>query len=293
MDNSELSIVVWSLVWIWTWFVILNNYHLYFINTYFQGNSFTYYGSSATDIIPWARGFGRINVLNLSFIIVPATRFSILYLIFGISFDRALKFHKLLGYFNFLIITVHGLLMIINYRAAAFTWIIEGYRWNLAGFISWLCFLFMLLFTFSKIRRITFEFFLFSHYVFGLPGIIFAILHCKVVDLLPYMAISIFLYLVDILLRLVVGALVPTKLVSMEYNEKAKVTKITLEKFKGFFVPQAGQFIYLWINRVFPLEQHPFTISTIVETENKWLVRFTLHIQNEGKHKYKIGRAHV
>ncbi len=216
----------------------------------------------------------------------PAARYSIWYLIFGISFDRAIKFHKWLGFFNFVIITVHGLLMIIDYRAAAFTWIIEGYRWNLAGFIAWVFFLFMFLFSFAPIRRLTFEFFLLTHYVFGLPALVFSVLHCKVVDLLPYMALSIFFYLVDMLLRFIVGFLFPTTLVSMEYNDKAKVTKITLEKFKGLFVPQAGQFIYLWINRLLPLEQHPFTISSIVETDNKWMVRFTLHIKNEGNYKY-------
>lgn len=250
------------------------------------GNAFTERVDRVTDISPWARGFGRLNILNLSFIMLPAARYSIWYLIFGISFDRAIKFHKWLGYFNFLIITAHGLLMIIDYKVTAFTWIIEGYRWNLAGFIAWVFFLFMFLFTFSKIRRLTFEFFLLTHYVFGLPALVFSVLHCKVVDLLPYMAVSILLYLADMLLRFIVGFLFPTKLVSMEYNEKAKVTKITLEKFKGMFLPRAGQFIYLWINRLLPFEQHPFTISSVVETDNKWMVRFTLHIRNEGKYKY-------
>lgn len=112
------------------------------------GNAFTERGARLANISPWARGFGKLNVLNMSFVMLPAARYSIWFLIFGIPFDRTLKFHKWIGYFNFLIVTIHGLLMIIDYRAAAFQWIVSSPYWNLVCFTT--IFLFLLIFKTSN-----------------------------------------------------------------------------------------------------------------------------------------------
>jgi NAD(P)H-flavin reductase len=236
-------------------------------------------------ISPVARGFAWVNIFNFSLILLPVTRYSIWLYIFGISFDRSIKFHRWLARWTLLIAGVHGLLMIgyyaaLNNSAFVFRFDPKAPHYTLAGTIAWACMFVALLFTFEPIRRRFWEIFQFTHVPLGICAIVFAIVHATVLYSLPYFAFSILLYGIDLLLRFGFGVCQPARLVSAEYNESAAVTKLVIAK-KWPFKFKPGEFVFIWIDKVSLFEWHPFSICEGTNADSvKGETLITLQVKN-------------
>lgn len=55
------------------------------------------------------RALGGISIMCMSLLTFPVTRHSVLLPMLHISFDRAIKFHRILGYVMYICVTVHGI----------------------------------------------------------------------------------------------------------------------------------------------------------------------------------------
>ncbi|KAG2392703.1 hypothetical protein C9374_011428 [Naegleria lovaniensis] len=250
------------------------------------------YGGVNATSFPVGRAFAYVNVWNFSLILFPVSRYSVLLALFGISFERAVKYHKWIGRSTFFFVTCHFIAMLVENAVlgnAAYLWSMSSMSYPLLGFIAW-CLLGILgLMTFEPIRRKVWELFYYSHIILALCVVALVIAHGRGwVMTLPYMACSILLFLFDLSFRWIFGFGVPTKLVSMKYDEQAKVTVLTFQKRFMTFLNiganmNAGGFVFVYIPRVNPFGYHPFTMSSCKKLQENSVYEFTCHVRNHGK----------
>ena len=247
------------------------------------------YGGISASSFPAGRAFAYVNVWNFSLILFPLSRYSVLLALFGISFERAIKFHKWLGRSTHFFVTVHFLAMLIEnamINNAAYLWSMSTINYPLLGFISWILLSILVMGTFEPIRRKLWELFYGSHIILAVLVIGLSIAHGRGwITLLPYMAASILLYLIDLLFRWVFGFGIPTKVVGISYNEDCSVTTVTFQKRFLTFLniggkPGKGSFIFVYLPSVSPFEYHPFTVSSYKELDKKGTYEFTCHVKN-------------
>ncbi|KAG2382459.1 hypothetical protein C9374_005039 [Naegleria lovaniensis] len=245
------------------------------------------YGFIGSSVAPAGKAFASVCVFNFGLILFPVTRYSVLQVLFGVSFDRAIKFHRWLGILQWWYVTAHGVAM-VGYYYGSDTYLVSlaSPSYPILGIIAWFFMSCLWLMTFPAIRRKLWEVFLISHIILSILVVIFSVIHGSgYINLLPYMGLSIAFYLFDVLLRVVFGFGVPTQLVSMQYNEHAEVTTITMRKpFLTFGSnPSHGHFIFLYIPGVSLYQHHPATVSsckTIESSSKQKELEFTVHIRN-------------
>ena len=246
------------------------------------------FGGVHSRSTPVGKAFAYVNVWNFSLILFPITRFSVLLAIFGISFERSLKFHKWLGRSTFFFVSLHFLSMLIEHGMAGnagYLWTVSTSSYPLLGFIAWLLMILLVLLSFEPIRRYFWEGFYASHVVLAVLIIAFVIAHGEGwINTLPYMATSVLLFLIDLLLRFTTGFGITCKLVGLNYNENAQVTVCTFQKYLPFINlggrRSKGSFVFVYLPSVSPFEYHPFTVSSCREINTKGLIEFTCHVKN-------------
>ena len=218
---------------------------------------------------------GDLSAIHMGISLLPVVRNSIWLHIFGISWDRALKWHRMAAKLTLLFVLLHGAIMlnIVQNTISSVSELLPALiarsnaNFGLGAFIIF-CFIFVT--TLDYVRRNQFEVFYFSHFLVFI-AILFAILHqiltlfCVIVPLI--------LYFVDVLYRLNC------------YSNKAEITKLTnLEgdvvrvdiTAKGLnWIP--GNFVFVNIPEISYLESHPFTISGFQPNNSR--DNFTLHIK--------------
>ena len=100
MFNSLLDMTVGEVLIVLTYWIILA--------------AWAVYGGITATSFPAGRAFAYVNVWNFSLILFPISRYSVLLALFGISFERAIKYHKWLGRSTHFFVTVHFLAMLIE-----------------------------------------------------------------------------------------------------------------------------------------------------------------------------------
>ncbi|EFC37202.1 predicted protein [Naegleria gruberi] len=236
------------------------------------------------------KAFASVCVFNFGLILFPVTRYSVLQVLFGISFDRAIKYHRWLGILQWFFVTAHGIAMVVHYNASGLYLVdVTSPTFPILGIIAWFFMTILWLMTFPVIRRKLWEVFLISHVILSILIVILSIIHGSgYINLLPYMALSILLYLFDVFLRVVFGFGIPTKIDSIKYDEKSQVTTITMRKpFLTFGSnPSMGHFIFLYIPAVSKYQHHPITVSSCKEIDGGMIkkkeLEFTVHVKNFG-----------
>jgi ferric-chelate reductase len=223
---------------------------------------------SESLISPTARAFAWISIFNVSFILLPITKYSVWYFIFGISFERAVKFHRWISLWNVVTVSAHGIIIAISYSqtstgaAYAFEWSVNALYWNMPGTIAWGLFLIVALVSIKPIRRKLWEFFLYTHIICGFIAIVMVILHATALQSLPYFAVSLILYALDLVLRFVIGVCLPAKLLAVEYLKESDVIKLTISK-RWPFLYKPGQWVYIWIDAIDYFAWQPFSLASI------------------------------
>ncbi|KAL0485246.1 ferric reduction oxidase [Acrasis kona] len=236
---------------------------------------------------PTGRGFAWMALFNISFVVLPATRYSIWFRIFGSSFERAIKYHKMIGAWNLITVLTHGIIFLRGgiIKGTLRFFIIWKTDYNnsisiLPGIIAVILFVAGSLVSIEFIRRRFWKFFLVSHIILNTTAIIMVVFHAIWWQVIPFLAITATLYLIDIILRMTIGVVIPTTIVSAQYNEEAQVTKLVVNKLAFSYDP--GQYVFLYIAKVGMISAQPFTVAEHQPDSRNSQDNATFYIKNMG-----------
>ena len=179
-----------------------------------------------------------------------ASRNSIVTFIFGVPFERALKWHKWMSLFSVASGVYHG---IVSHK-------LDGSGIVLTSLMGAL-----LIFSFFPIRRWVFEIFLKLHWVLFIGVIAASFIHGAGV-----IAVGVATWVLDILCRCIVlwrnrqnsATIMMTRL-------PADVIRLSFKK--GNFRYMAGQYVFICIPKVSCFEWHPFSMSSSPDNDEVYL----------------------
>jgi NAD(P)H-flavin reductase len=233
---------------------------------------------------PEGRVWGMCNRILLGCQLFPVTRLSPFTLLLGISHDRMVKYHRMMGRLLLVSMTIHFGIMADAYGASYIT------KWDtsikmtfdpnvspaiqpLPGLLSWICLVVMALTAFEPIRRRMWNAFLVPHFMLFIPVIVFACLHDRWTFVMVVISGS--LYLADVVRRTVRL----TKSTEAQIEPLGVVaTKITITQ--PGFTWEPGQYVFLVVGGA----AHPFSIANAPTPEAPHT--FKLVIKNMGPGKF-------
>lgn len=231
-----------------------------------------------TAVFPSVAITGRIARYGLIAALVLAQRNSLFTFVFGVPIDRALFYHKLAGRFSGLAGILHTITYFLDRTfsdrhkddavGGAFTGTI-----NLSGSMIILFVIGIVISSLPAVRRRTFEVFYCLHYIFVLGVIISAFFHSGV--MIP--VLGWLLWGIDLLLRKVVMARVHNPRVANVRIVSDTVVELSFRKSSNFSY-NPGQYVYITIPKISPIQSHPFSISSAPSQSN-----VTLHIRAVGE----------
>jgi predicted ferric reductase len=220
------------------------------------------------------RSIGEVNFMTLAFVALPVSKHSIWLPILGISFERAIKFHRFWGILTILIMGVHGFAMLITYAngmqdpmesinyALRFVKNMKGWS-NLSGLLSFALALTMAITALPVVRRKCFEVFYFVHIAFAPLVFIFAGLHMP--TLITWMYLSIVLCGIDYTMRFYNSYLKSAKICGIKVipltSDSSRVVRLSISTLPGKFTYEPGQYFFLTIPAISSLVSHPFSTS--------------------------------
>ena len=62
-----------------------------------------------------ARAFSSVALVHFAFLLIPVARNSFVLKWVGLSFERAVRYHRWLGRSTFILVTIHGILMSVRF----------------------------------------------------------------------------------------------------------------------------------------------------------------------------------
>lgn len=227
----------------------------------------------------WALTFGVVSIMNLGwYLMMPIGRKSVLLEMFGVSWEYAIKWHRMIGAYTIGLILAHGVLYFI-------VWIHgdghpdydpEGkmvehnllrcdsscdedqelmFRQNMYGLVTLACSIVMAVTSMSCVRRRHFELFYYAHHLF-LVLLVFTCLHYDqaIIYLIPGLGI----YGVDKACRVLAcrgGVWAEVELVTDDVVE----LRVPLDSRASY---KAGQYIFLNVPAISALQWHPFSLTS-------------------------------
>jgi len=253
----------------------------------------------------WAKTLGVISILNLGwYLLMPVGRKSVLLEALGMSWERAVKYHRWVGLYSVAIMFIHSVMYVAiwmhgdgnpafdpdgeMFQRNMVPWYCSNnecdedqertLRVNIYGFVTMLLILVMTGFALPWVRRHRFEWFYYAHHLFVLV-LVFVCLHYKgaIIYLIPGIAI----YGVDKLVALMSykkTAPVETRLVSSD------VLEISFETGPGTEY-KAGDYVFLNVPGVSFLEWHPFSLTSAPNANGK---KVFFHLKEAGSWTKKV-----
>jgi len=253
----------------------------------------------------WAKTLGVISILNLGwYLLMPVGRKSVLLEALGMSWERAVKYHRWVGLYSVAIMFIHSVMYVGIWMHGdghpsfdpdgemiernMVPWYCSKnecdedqartLRVNMYGFITMILILVMTGFALPWVRRHRFEWFYYAHHLFILV-LVFVCLHYSgaIIYLIPGIAI----YGVDKLVALMSykkTAPVATRLVSSD------VLEISFETGPGAEY-KAGDYVFLNVPGVSFLEWHPFSLTSAPNANGR---RVFFHLKEAGSWTKKV-----
>lgn len=126
----------------------------------------------------WTRALGWASTICMGLTTLPISRTSLWIWFFGISFERAVAYHRAFARVTLLVILLHGVTLIVKH-GGDILWMKE-YGASISprfGLISYLCVHLMSIFALPVVRRKFFEVFIGSHLLLLFPAYVFAAIH--------------------------------------------------------------------------------------------------------------------
>jgi predicted ferric reductase len=231
--------------------------------------------------------FGVLTVLSIT------RSFSLFLMIFGVPFERAVKWHRGLAKIFVLLTFVHFLCHAVpqGIPATLDMAVFGGAEAvPLFGTLSFLAELLIIVTSLEAVRRNYFEVFYFLHYVCFLSMMAFSILHVQTFKspsqlvFVVGMGAAIVLWLVDVLVRFTCAA---PKVESCAAEEVAGITKLTVK----FAEPREigpGDYFFLSVPEISKSQVHPFSVSSQPDAD-----KITFHIKQMGAPTSFTGKLHT
>jgi len=232
----------------------------------------------------WGKALGAVAILNLGwYLLMPVSRKSVLLEALGLSWCRAIKYHRWVGFYSIIIMVLHGFFyfmviihghghpeydpngVMLKHNLLAWGCSDENecddnqrlrLRTNLYGILALVLVLEMGIFALPYFRRYLYEWFYYVHHLFILV-LFFVCLHHKaaIIYLIPGVAV----YTIDKLMGLnayLNCCLAKTKVVSSDVLECS--FKIDNRNYNY----KAGQYIFVNVPCVSHLQWHPFYVTS-------------------------------
>ena len=225
-----------------------------------------------------ANSMGIIGTLNVLVLLFPITRNSVWQYIMGISFDRAVWYHKWIARVAIIELGIHGAGI---YAASWYGYNQSTLRYDAydggvtgtwaSGSISFFIGVAIVLFSLNPFRRWIHEWFLRVHVLLFLGFIVFGFIHEGTVVLV---VVALVLYAFDWILRFTMWRR-PVQVLDISVLPGG-VTRITFQM-KGLTY-QAGQWAMICIPAVTPWEFHPMSFSSSPHHST-----MTFHIKTVGR----------
>eukprot|EP00268_Persea_americana_P039428 TRINITY_DN39008_c0_g1_i1.p1 TRINITY_DN39008_c0_g1~~TRINITY_DN39008_c0_g1_i1.p1 ORF type:complete len:740 (+),score=82.26 TRINITY_DN39008_c0_g1_i1:300-2519(+) len=205
---------------------------------------------------------GTVGMFVIGFLFVPISRGSVLLRVIGVPFEHAARYHIWLGHLTMAIFTLHSLCYMGS-------WGLRGnlshklLKWNkhdvsyFPGLVSLVAGLLMWVTTLNPVRRRNFELFFYTHQLYAVFVIFFAL---HVGDFLfSVSAGAIFLFLLDRFLRFWQSR--TTVDVISATNLPCGAVELILSKPRNLQY-NALSFIFLKLKEISHLQWHPFSVSS-------------------------------
>lgn len=206
--------------------------------------------------------FGAIGLYCLAFLFLPVARGSVLLRMIDIPFEHATRYHVWLGHLTMLLFTLHGLFYVV-------AWAMQGHlleeliQWkdigvaNLAGVISLAAGLLMWVTSLSSVRKKYFELFFYTHQLYVVFVVFFAL---HVGDFVfSITAGGIFLFMLDRFLRFCQSR--KTVDVISASCRPCGTIELILSKPKNLPY-NALSFVFIQVKELSWLQWHPFSVSS-------------------------------
>lgn len=197
-----------------------------------------------------ARCFGSLAASNTMFLVMAATKNSILAWALGRPFDHVIVYHRLLGRITLLYVLLHFIFFLPSWQPTM------PYLLGLGG---GLCGLVIFLTTFDYIRRRFFNAFFFAHYSF-IGFFILAFLHAE--QARPFIYVAAGMYVFDRFLR-TLWMLIPRRcrvfVNKGEFIACVKFPKNPMTSALGMH--KVGQYFFVNFPQLSLTEWHPFSVS--------------------------------
>jgi predicted ferric reductase len=261
----------------------------------------------------WARVMGHMSNLSFSLLLLPAARNSMWVACFGIPFERAVKYHRGMGFVAYVCVTVHmviwlgkwgvegtlgnNLTQIANLKTMLPTVrIVNGTCTGVAPHwddftivLSWIGWVFLTVMVAIAVqcRRRNYELFHYVHH-FAWVYYVIALLHAWAFWFFASGGLT--LYVVDRCIRLVRRAtathVVP---VSLEFHDGVSLLRLPADTLSYY----AGQYAFICVPAVSQSEWHPFTISSAPSS-----TEMSFHIKDVGPRTWtdrlaELAKAHT
>eukprot|EP00531_Pseudo-nitzschia_arenysensis_P006654 CAMPEP_0116136866 /NCGR_PEP_ID=MMETSP0329-20121206/11957_1 /TAXON_ID=697910 /ORGANISM="Pseudo-nitzschia arenysensis, Strain B593" /LENGTH=780 /DNA_ID=CAMNT_0003631771 /DNA_START=281 /DNA_END=2623 /DNA_ORIENTATION=+ len=240
----------------------------------------------------WGKTLGVIAIINLGwYLLMPVGRKSVLLEALGVSWDRAIKYHRWVGFYTTFVMILHGLFYIlvlihgnghpvydpdgVMLKHNLFAWGCRSdddsdsededecdvdqkllLRINMYGITSLVLVVVMTIFALPYFRRKLFEWFYYIHHLFILV-LFFVCLHYKgaILYLIPGVAI----YTIDKLMGIYAYkncCIAKTDMVSSDVLECSFKVDTSRYKYK------AGQYVFVNVPSVSHLQWHPYSLTS-------------------------------
>lgn len=232
----------------------------------------------------WGKTLGVISIINLGwYLLMPVGRKSVLLEALGMSWDRAIKYHRWVGFYTVFIMLLHGLFYVmvlmhgsghpvydpkgVMLKHNLLAWGCTGddecdadqhlmLRINMYGIVALILVVEMTIFALPYFRRYLFEWFFYIHHLFILV-LFFVCLHYK--GAILYLIPGVSIYTIDKLMGLYAYkncCLAKTEMVSSDVLE----CSFKVDNFQYTYKP--GQYVFVNVPSVSHLQWHPYSLTS-------------------------------
>ncbi|CAG8582763.1 11029_t:CDS:2 [Funneliformis caledonium] len=219
-----------------------------------------------------------LALANAAFVFPLATRNSVFLKLFGVPFERLIRFHRWVGRTIFFLLTFHASFQIQRSYNTSVSEALFGTPTNRWGFLAYLSIFIIILTSHSVIRRKLFELFYWSHFSF-IFFVIFGSLHQE--EFIMFLGVGLGLYVVDRFTRFLIG-IGPINVIGMEAIQSG-VTRIIFE-FKDYYEP--GQYMFINFSNLKPpvtwIAWHPISFSSAPSVMDDGVHFASVHMKVQG-----------
>lgn len=257
---------------------------------------FIFYSYRRSNTEHFAKSLGEVVHWDLALSLLFVTRNSIWQVLFSCSFERAIAYHRWISNTAIAVVIAHGTVFHVTWlKEGRQKWIDEALKKtdNLFGEVAVACYLVVIAMSLPFVRRRLFELFRWAHIIFVPSFIVFILLHHGGGGFLMKASVSLFFYGVDLLYRLYSILISPKSRAAVVSAQKvcSDIVKLTI-KVDGRFAYSAGQYVFLTLPAVAPLQAHPFTISSAPPAPGGGHDgEFTVHVKSAGNYTHQLLRA--